>query len=504
MTFLDNGGSAVEAVEIAIRSLEDKEITNAGFGSNLTMHGEVECDATIVDHFGRSGAVGAMGSKCCPIDTLVKAYMGLEVRNPIHVARLILEHSTQPLSLKRVPPNLLVGAGATDFAAEKGVPVLPPDALVSVSANDRYQKWRADIERMYIKSQEDQAKRATSASLFPRYFNENSQKEQEALKAKLDALPLDDPSYNQLAHCWNESQPYSPRMSPVDPELESKLDNISDADARVLPYNNIASGTQLKLAAQDLQLQRAQDSSSNEIEPKDWHEIRHGDQGNDGQACSDNAETDYEDEESFVDDDIDQSWLGPAGNRHDVSMEDDPMMVSELRQRVSADATMADDANSEKLSPSLTSNDNLGHILSNHPIRPKQDAEDDITDTVGAIAIDYLGNIAAGSSSGGIGMKHGGRVGPAALVGIGSAVIPIDPFDADKTCVATVTSGTGEHMATTMAATTCANRLYRSDRKSHQGGDEPVGDDEAMKGFVERDFMGKDFNQNRIGQSRKC
>lgn len=494
MAFLDNGGSAVEAVEIAIRSLEDKEITNAGFGSNLTMHGEVECDATIVDHFGRSGAVGAMGSKYFPIHTLVKAYREPEVRNPIHVARLILEHSTQPLSLKRVPPNLLVGAGATDFAAEKGVPVLPPDALVSVSANDRYQKWRADIERMYIKSQEDQAKRAASASIFPRYFNENSQKEQEALKAKLDALPLDDPSYNQLVHCWNESQPYSPRMSPVDPELESTLDNISDADARVLPYNNISSGTQLKLAAQDLQLQRAQESGSNEIESKDWHEIRLGDQGNDGQACSDNAETDDEDGESFVDDDMDQSWLRPAGIRHDVSMEDDPMMASELQQSVSADTTMTN-VNAEPSPRTLTSNDSLGHTLSNPPIRPKQDAEDDITDTVGAIAIDCFGNIAAGSSSGGIGMKHGGRVGPAALVGIGSAVIPIDPFDADKTCVATVTSGTGEHMATTMAATTCANRLYRSDRKSHQGGDEPVNDDEALKGFVERDFMGKDFNQ---------
>ena len=503
MAFLDNGGTAVEAVEIAIRSLEDKEITNAGFGSNLTMHGEVECDATIVDHFGRSGAVGAMGSRYCSIHTLVKAYSELEVRNPIHVARLILEHSTQPLSLKRVPPNLLVGAGATDFAAEKGVPVLPPDALVSVSANDRYQKWRADIERMYIKSQEDQAKRAASASIFPRSFNENSQMEQEALKAKLDALPLDDPSYNQLAHCWNESQPYSPRMSPVDPELESTLDNIADADARVLPYNNISSGTQLKLAAQDLQLQRAQDSGSNEIESKDWHEIRLGDQGNDGQACSDNAETDYEDGESFVDDDMDQSWLRSASTRHDVSMEDDSMTVRELRQCISADATMAD-VDAEHLSHTLTSTDSLRHSLSNHPVTSRQDSEDDITDTVGAIAVDCFGNIAAGSSSGGIGMKHGGRVGPAALVGIGSAVIPVDPFDADKTCVATVTSGTGEHMATTMAATTCANRLYRSDRKSHQGGDEPVNDDEAMKGFVERDFMGKDFNQIRIVENREC
>ena len=58
----------MDAVEMAIRVLEDKEITNAGFGSNLTMHGEVECDATIVDHYGRSGAVGAVGGKARDLD----------------------------------------------------------------------------------------------------------------------------------------------------------------------------------------------------------------------------------------------------------------------------------------------------------------------------------------------------------------------------------------------------------------------------------------------------
>lgn len=64
MMVLRARGTAVEAVEAAIRILEDKEITNAGFGSNLTMEGIVECDATIVDHLGRSGACGAVASMC--------------------------------------------------------------------------------------------------------------------------------------------------------------------------------------------------------------------------------------------------------------------------------------------------------------------------------------------------------------------------------------------------------------------------------------------------------
>lgn len=63
MLIMKNGGTACEAVEAAIKTLEDREITNAGYGSNLAMDGVVECDATIVDHHGRSGAVGAVARK---------------------------------------------------------------------------------------------------------------------------------------------------------------------------------------------------------------------------------------------------------------------------------------------------------------------------------------------------------------------------------------------------------------------------------------------------------
>lgn len=63
MRLLRAGASAVDAVEVAIKVLEDREVTNAGYGSNLSMEGVVECDASIVDHHGRSGAVGAISRR---------------------------------------------------------------------------------------------------------------------------------------------------------------------------------------------------------------------------------------------------------------------------------------------------------------------------------------------------------------------------------------------------------------------------------------------------------
>lgn len=57
---LSVGGTAIEAVEAVIKHLENREITNAGYGSNLSIDGVVECDASMVDHLGRSGGVGAV------------------------------------------------------------------------------------------------------------------------------------------------------------------------------------------------------------------------------------------------------------------------------------------------------------------------------------------------------------------------------------------------------------------------------------------------------------
>jgi len=93
---LTNGRSALDAVEIAVRIMEDDPTFDAGVGSVLNRDGLVELDAAIMDGATlRSGAVAAVRG----------------IRNPISLARRVLESEAA----------LLVGRGAERFADTVGI-----------------------------------------------------------------------------------------------------------------------------------------------------------------------------------------------------------------------------------------------------------------------------------------------------------------------------------------------------------------------------------------------
>lgn len=99
---LKKGGASLDAVEAAIRVLEDNPLFNAGKGAVFTHEGTNELDSSIMD--GKSLKAGAVA--------------GLQrVRNPISLARLVMEKS---------PHVMLAGAGAEAFAQKMGVPLVDP------------------------------------------------------------------------------------------------------------------------------------------------------------------------------------------------------------------------------------------------------------------------------------------------------------------------------------------------------------------------------------------
>jgi beta-aspartyl-peptidase (threonine type) len=99
---LAGGGASLDAVEAAVRVLEDDPHFNAGRGSVFTYDGRIEMDAAIMD--GRDRNAGAVSGVTA-------------TRNPISLARSVMEQS---------PHVFLSREGADQFSREQGLPHEPP------------------------------------------------------------------------------------------------------------------------------------------------------------------------------------------------------------------------------------------------------------------------------------------------------------------------------------------------------------------------------------------
>ncbi|XP_028459660.1 threonine aspartase 1 isoform X2 [Perca flavescens] len=104
----------------------------------------------------------------------------------------------------------------------------------------------------------------------------------------------------------------------------------------------------------------------------------------------------------------------------------------------------------------------------NHTKKRRQSSENEngsgCLDTVGAVVIDLEGNVAAAVSSGGLAMKHPGRVGQAAHYGCGCWAENACSMNSHSTAVST--SGCGEHLIRTMLARECSAAMQSED--AHQ------------------------------------
>lgn len=112
---LHGGAAALDAVEAAVRSLEDCPLFNAGRGAVFTHDGHHELDAAIMD-----------GHRC-----LAGAVAGArQVQNPIRVARLVMEKTE----------HVLLGyPGADELAREHGLPLQPVEYFFTQKRYDQLQ-----------------------------------------------------------------------------------------------------------------------------------------------------------------------------------------------------------------------------------------------------------------------------------------------------------------------------------------------------------------------------
>ena len=115
---LRGGGASLDAVIAAVRTMEDDSALNAGTGSVLCRGGWVEMDAGLME--GRDLEAGAVASV-------------RDVRNPILLAKEVL----------RSEHVVLVGEGASEFAAERGIERIDPSLLVLPREKERLATWEA-------------------------------------------------------------------------------------------------------------------------------------------------------------------------------------------------------------------------------------------------------------------------------------------------------------------------------------------------------------------------
>jgi L-asparaginase / beta-aspartyl-peptidase len=117
---LEQGASAVDAVEAAVAVMEDDETFDAGRGSFLTQDGRVQMDALLMNGENlRTGGVACVE----------------RLRNPIRAARLVLDRS---------PHVYFVGTGAERFARQHGMALCDNMELVIPREQERLYKAQAD------------------------------------------------------------------------------------------------------------------------------------------------------------------------------------------------------------------------------------------------------------------------------------------------------------------------------------------------------------------------
>lgn len=137
---LQAGKSSLDAVEIAIRILEDSPLFNAGKGAVFTNDGRNELDASIMS--GKTMAAGAVA--------------GLRhIKNPITLARAVMEKS---------PHVMMTGEGAEKFAREQKLDIVDEKYFWTQERWDALQKIlkeeKEKIEKEKVKSQKSKSETA--------------------------------------------------------------------------------------------------------------------------------------------------------------------------------------------------------------------------------------------------------------------------------------------------------------------------------------------------------